>query len=75
MLSILLTRTTSPVPNTTLLKKLFEGESEMKQIVSFIDRVLQQPQDAQLHEMVRKEVKALCEQFPTFYSRVQDRFP
>jgi len=44
------------------------GESEMKQIVSFIDRVLQQPQDAQLQQMVRKEVKALCEQFPIFYS-------
>jgi glycine hydroxymethyltransferase len=44
------------------------GESEMKQIVSFIDRVLQQPQDPQLHQMVRNEVKALCEQFPIFYS-------
>ena len=44
------------------------GESEMKQIVSFIDRVLQRPQDAQLHQTVRKEVKALCEQFPIFYS-------
>ena len=44
------------------------GESEMKRIVSLIDRVLQQPQDAQLHQTVRKEVKALCEQFPIFYS-------
>jgi len=44
------------------------GELEMKQIVSFIDRVLQCPQDAQLHQTVRKEVKALCEQFPIFYS-------
>jgi glycine hydroxymethyltransferase len=44
------------------------GESEMKQIVSWIDRVLQQPQDAQLQQTVWQEVKALCEQFPIFYS-------
>jgi glycine hydroxymethyltransferase len=44
------------------------GESEMKQIVSFIDRVLQRPQDAHIHQTVRKEVKALCEQFPIYYS-------
>ncbi|UCE63925.1 MAG: serine hydroxymethyltransferase [Nitrospirota bacterium] len=44
------------------------GESEMRQIVSFIDRVLQRPQDTQLHQTVRQEVKALCEQFPIFYS-------
>jgi len=44
------------------------GASEMKRIVSWIDRVLQQPQDAQLHQTVRQEVKAMCEQFPIFYS-------
>ena len=44
------------------------GASEMKRIVSWIDRVLQQPQDAQLHQTVRQEVKAMCGQFPIFYS-------
>ena len=44
------------------------GESEMMQIVTFMDRVLQQPQDVQIQESVRKEVKALCDRFPTFHS-------
>ena len=44
------------------------GESEMKQIVAFMDRVLQRPQDVQLQETVRNEVKALCGRFPTFHS-------
>ena len=44
------------------------GEPEMKRIASFMDRVLQDPQNAQLHQTVRQEVKALCGQFPIFYS-------
>lgn len=44
------------------------GASEMKQIASFMDRVLQSPQDAQLQETVREEVKTLCGRFPAFYS-------
>ena len=44
------------------------GESEMKQIVSFIHRVLQQPQDSKLQATVREEVKALCARFPIFHS-------
>ena len=44
------------------------GEAEMKQIVSFIDRVLSQSQDSKVQETVREEVKAFCTRFPIFHS-------
>ena len=44
------------------------GEADMKQIVSFIDRVVSQSQDSKVQETVREEVKAFCTRFPIFHS-------
>ena len=43
-------------------------EAEMRDIVSLVDRVLQQPQDARVQRAVRKQAKALCGRFPIFHS-------
>jgi len=43
-------------------------EAEMQDIVSLIDRVLQQPQDLRVQREVRKQAKALCGRFPIFHS-------
>jgi glycine hydroxymethyltransferase len=43
-------------------------ESEMRDIVALIDRVLQHRQDPTVLEEVRAQAKALCGRFPIFYS-------
>ena len=43
-------------------------EAEMREIVSLVDRILQQPQDARRQREVRKQAKALCGRFPVFHS-------
>jgi len=43
-------------------------EAEMQDIVSLVDRVLQQPQDLRVQREVRKQAKALCGRFPIFHS-------
>ena len=43
-------------------------EAEMQDIVSLVDRVLQQPQDLRMQREVRKQAKALCGRFPIFHS-------
>ena len=43
-------------------------EAEMQNIVSLVDRVLQQPQDLRVQREVRKQAKALCGRFPIFHS-------
>ncbi len=42
-------------------------EAEMDTIVSLIDEVLQQPQNARIQRKVRKQAKALCRRFPIFH--------
>ena len=44
------------------------GTSEMKTIMTLIQQVLQNPADTKMQRQVRKEVKALCAQFPIFHS-------
>lgn len=43
-------------------------ETEMKQIVDLIDRVLQHRQNPAVLEEVRAQAKALCDRFPIFHS-------
>ena len=43
-------------------------EAEMKEIVSLIDRVLQNPKDRQARKDVKAQAKALCKRFPIFAS-------
>ena len=43
-------------------------ESEMRDIVALIDRVLQHRQDPTVLEEVRAQARALCGRFPIFYS-------
>ena len=43
-------------------------EAEMRDIVSLVDQVLQQPQDLRVQREVRKQAKALCGRFPIFHS-------
>ena len=43
-------------------------EAEMQDIVSLVDRVLQQPQNLRVQREVRKQAKALCGRFPIFHS-------
>jgi glycine hydroxymethyltransferase len=43
-------------------------ETEMGEIVSLIDRVLQRPKDRGERGEVRRQAKALCKRFPLFYS-------
>ncbi|MCC6140275.1 MAG: serine hydroxymethyltransferase [Nitrospira sp.] len=43
-------------------------EAEMKEIVSLIDRVLQNRQNAAVLEEVRVQAKTLCNRFPIFHS-------
>jgi glycine hydroxymethyltransferase len=42
-------------------------EGDMRQIVEFIDRVIQRPQDQALQQQIRAEAKALCTKFPIFH--------
>jgi glycine hydroxymethyltransferase len=42
-------------------------EADMRQIVDFIDRVIQRPQDQALQQQIRAEAKALCTKFPIFH--------
>jgi glycine hydroxymethyltransferase len=42
-------------------------EADMRQIVDFIDRVIQRPQDQTLQQQIRAEAKALCTKFPIFH--------
>ena len=42
-------------------------ETDMRQIVDFIDRVIQRPQDQPLQQQIRAEAKALCTKFPIFH--------
>ena len=42
-------------------------EAEMQDIVSLVDRVLQQPQDPRVQRQVRKQAKVLCGRFPIFH--------
>lgn len=42
-------------------------ESDMRQIVDFIDRVIQRPQDQALQQQIRAEAKSLCTKFPIFH--------
>lgn len=44
------------------------GHAEMTRIASWMDEVLQQPQNARNLRRIRKEVKALCTRFPIFHS-------
>ncbi len=41
-------------------------ESDMKQIVDMMDRVISAPQDTKVQQTVREEAKALCGRFPVF---------
>jgi glycine hydroxymethyltransferase len=43
-------------------------ESEMREIVGLIDRVLQHPQDHTVQAEVRAQAKALCNRFPIFHA-------
>ncbi|HHZ80885.1 MAG TPA: serine hydroxymethyltransferase [Candidatus Marinimicrobia bacterium] len=42
------------------------GADEMVQIVDLIDRVIQAPDDESVTEIVRNEVKEMCDQFPLY---------
>lgn len=42
-------------------------ESEMQEIVSFADQVLERPQDGRMHRRIQKQVKTLCGRFPIFH--------
>jgi glycine hydroxymethyltransferase len=42
-------------------------EADMRQIVDFIDQVIQRPQDQALQQQIRAEAKALCTKFPVFH--------
>ncbi|MGE3151123.1 MAG: serine hydroxymethyltransferase [Nitrospiraceae bacterium] len=42
-------------------------ETDMRQVVDFIDRVIQRPQDQPLQQQIRAEAKALCTKFPIFH--------
>ncbi len=44
------------------------GKHEMQAMVDLMDRVLQHVHDAKTQRQVKKEVKALCAQFPIFHS-------
>lgn len=52
----------SPIVSTRGMR-----ESEMKQIVDLVDRVLQHRQEAAILEEVREDAKALCARFPIFH--------
>jgi glycine hydroxymethyltransferase len=52
----------SPIVSTRGMR-----EAEMTQIVELIDRVLQQPQNSQVHVEVQQAARALCSRFPIFY--------
>ena len=41
-------------------------EAEFEQVVSFIDRVLSNPDDENVIEAVRSEVHAMCQQYPLY---------
>jgi glycine hydroxymethyltransferase len=43
-------------------------ESEMREIVALIDRVLQHRQDLAVLDEVRAQAKALCGEFPIFHA-------
>lgn len=51
----------SPAMTTRGLK-----EVEFEQIAVLIDRVLQKPDDEQVHQFVENEVRELCERFPLY---------
>lgn len=51
----------SPAMTTRGLK-----EAEFEQIAVLIDRVLQKPNDEQVHQSVENEVRELCERFPLY---------
>jgi glycine hydroxymethyltransferase len=53
----------SPIVSTRGMR-----EAEMREIVSLIDRVLQQRQDQSTLETVRTQAKALCDRFPIFHA-------
>ena len=53
----------SPIVSTRGMR-----ESEMREIVSLIDRVLQQRQDQPTLDAVRAQAKALCGRFPIFHA-------
>jgi glycine hydroxymethyltransferase len=53
----------SPIVSTRGMR-----EPEMREIVSLIDRVLQQRQDQSTLETVRTQAKALCDRFPIFHA-------
>ncbi len=49
------------------------GEAEMRAIVGFIERVLEHPGDVESLDGVRRDVEALCRQFPLYEDRWADR--
>ena len=51
----------SPAMTTRGLK-----EAEFEQIAVLIDKVLQKPDDEEIHQTVENEVRELCEQFPLY---------
>lgn len=53
----------TPIVSTRGMK-----ETEMKEIVGLVDRVLQHRQDTAVLEEVRGQAKALCSRFPIFHS-------
>lgn len=53
----------TPIVSTRGMK-----ETEMREIVALVDRVLQHRQDPKVLEEVRVQAKALCNRFPIFYS-------
>ncbi|GJL66625.1 MAG: serine hydroxymethyltransferase [Nitrospirales bacterium] len=44
------------------------GETEMEAMVDLMDQVLQHVHDAKIQRRVKKDVKAMCAQFPIFHS-------
>ncbi len=44
------------------------GQSEMLKVVSLMDQVLERAKDKTVQRQVKKEIKALCAQFPIFHS-------
>ena len=47
------------------------GQEEMCQIVEFIDRIIQAPDDTSIALNIRNEIKEMCHKFP-IYSGLAD---
>jgi glycine/serine hydroxymethyltransferase len=48
-------------------------EAEMASIAGLVDRVLENPGDVETLDEIRAEVEALCQKFPLYEDRWNDR--